>query len=155
MRLRNMTPADLARESGVSKATISLILSDRQTNTTAVNVAKFARALNVSSDYLFGLSNDPEPRKIELGEMMMELTRVARRLPNRKQRDLLTIARAYLENHQDIDEEIMMEVLFEAIRKLGGQASLDRLLHLLNRDDGEARRLLGEDDAEQPSNDNS
>lgn len=147
LRLRNMTPADLARESGVSKATISLILSDRQTNTTAVNVARFARVLNVSSDYLFGLTNDPEAKKVELGEMMLELTRIARKLPSRKQRDLLTIARAYFEEHQDDeDDEALVEELLNMIRKMGGKASYNQLIHLLGRDDGEARRLLGEDD---------
>jgi transcriptional regulator with XRE-family HTH domain len=99
MRLRNINAAELARETGISKAMLSLLLADKQTNTTAVNVSKLARTLRVPTDYLLGLSDDPAPRNLALGEIMMELLREARALSASRQRDLIAIARAFAEEN--------------------------------------------------------
>lgn len=134
LALRDMTAADLAREAGVSKATLSLILNGQRANPTASVVLAIARALDVSSDYLLGLSSEPEPRELQLGELLVDITRVARKLPNRKQRDLLLIARTYLEDSQQPPTEAqLLTDLVEFVGEHDGITTRDQLIDLLDR----------------------
>ena len=136
LTLRNMSPADLARESGVSKATLSLILNNKRHKTSAANVVQMARALNVSMDYLMGLSEVPEPTSLMLGDLLNELTTVARGLPTRKQRDLLMIARAYADASREkaADLKQLQEELMDLVREYEGVVEhghwIDILRHL-------------------------
>ncbi|MCC6458806.1 MAG: helix-turn-helix transcriptional regulator [Caldilineaceae bacterium] len=92
-----MNAADLARASGVDKSSISKMLSGEKHSTTATILLRLARALGVTTDYLLGLSDTPESTTVMLGELLLELTSVARKLPVHRQRDLLLIARAFAE----------------------------------------------------------
>lgn len=65
LRLRNMTPAALARATGISSAAFSLILSGKRQDPGVTNAAKIASALGVSLDYLVGLSDTPAPHTID------------------------------------------------------------------------------------------
>ncbi len=75
-----MSAAELARASGVDKSTISLILKGDRPNTPAVIVAKLARGLNVSADFLLGITEEAEPKSLQLGEILLELTEVGKNL---------------------------------------------------------------------------
>jgi transcriptional regulator with XRE-family HTH domain len=111
LALRSITPAQLARDSDVDKATISLILDSKRPNTPAIIVGKLARALMVSVDYLVGISEDPEPKSLGLGEAIIDLARTAKTLPISRQLDLLAIAKAY---EKESDEEKLRR--FQAVR---------------------------------------
>jgi len=137
IELRRTSPAQLARDSGVSKATISQILSGGRPNTPATIVGKLARALDVSVDYLIGITKDPEPKALGLGELLIELTRIARQLTSRRQRDLLLMARAFLESGEELrgNPDLVMSDLLDLIEESGGTTSRDQLIDLLGRDD--------------------
>lgn len=136
MELRKMSNADLARASGVDKSTISLILAGARPNTPALIVAKLARGLNVSVDFLVGLTEDTEPKALQLGEIILELTQVAKQLTSRRQRDLLITARSYLQASAELqgNPDLLMENLLDMIKEAGGEPSYERLLDLLNTD---------------------
>lgn len=146
MEMRQMSAAELSRASGVDKSTISLILAGARPNTPALIVAKLARGLNVSVDFLVGLTEDAEPKALQLGEILLELTQVAKQLTSRRQRDLLMTARAYLEANQELQSnpDLLMENLLDLIRESGGDASYERLLEMLSTD------IDNDDDDESP-----
>lgn len=151
MALRQMSATDLARESGVSKSTISLILSGKNHHTTAIVVARLAWALHVSVDYLVGLSDTMGPTPLMLGDLLVELTRVARKLSSKRQEDLLLMARTYLDaaEQEATDEE--MNQLLNLVREFGGVDSLSKLLDVLeDRPAGTSPDVPPDDEVEQP-----
>lgn len=135
IELRRTTPARLMRDSGVDKSTISLILSGSRPNTAAVIVAKLARSLSVSVDYLMGITNDPEPKALGLGEMLFELTQVAKKLTNRRQRDLLLAAKAYLEDAEvaRFDPDRLADDMLDLIKEAGSSANYNQLVDFLKK----------------------
>lgn len=98
MQQRGLSASDLSRATGISRSTLSLLLSGKRSDTTTATAAKISHALGVSVDYLLGLSDKPEPTPLMLGEVLLELVQVARHLPPSRQRDLLLIARAYAQD---------------------------------------------------------
>lgn len=156
MAKRNMTAAKLARGTGVDKSTISLILAGERPNTPAIIVAKLADALDISVDYLVGLSDEMEPRQLHLGDILMELTRVAKQLTSRRQRDLLRAAHSYLAASEEMkaDPDLMESELLDVIEEIGGKDSRDKLIDLLRRADflGPDFDFLLGDEGEKPTN---
>lgn len=134
LRRDNMSMSELARAAGVSKSTVSLILSGKRHSTTADIISKLARALGVTSDYLIGTSDRAEPTELMLGELLVELTQVARKLPNRRQRDLLLLARAYLEDGEAkrTDPKRLQDEILDLFRDYEGEVSRDQLTDLLD-----------------------
>jgi transcriptional regulator with XRE-family HTH domain len=63
-RRRKMTQTELGKAVGVSKTTIFRIESG-EFSEASQQIAKMARALNVSADYLLGLREEPEPLEPE------------------------------------------------------------------------------------------
>jgi len=61
MAARKMTQADLARQTGVDRSTISALLQPGTRLPNAQLAADCARALGISADWLLGLSGRPEP----------------------------------------------------------------------------------------------
>jgi transcriptional regulator with XRE-family HTH domain len=61
MTTRAMTQADLARQTGVDRSTISALLQPGTRLPNAQLAADCARALGISADWLLGLSGRPEP----------------------------------------------------------------------------------------------
>lgn len=147
MDLRQMTPAELSRASGVHKATISLILSGDRPNTPAAIAVKLARALFVSVDYLVGITEKPEPYALATNNLVIELTRAAQKLTNRRLRDLLMAARNYLESSKEMrgNPDLLMDNLLDMIEEAGGKANRDQLLDILeaDADDDDEDNLLG------------
>jgi transcriptional regulator with XRE-family HTH domain len=146
IRLRGITAAELARQTGISKSAISMILSNQQTNTTAINVAKLARALNVTADFLMGLSAGPTSNATLLGDLPLELAQMAKQLPSRRQHDLIAMARTYLDMQEPDNLDEFMKQVFELVERYGGKAHHDQLLDLLMRYN--PRGLLGSGDKE-------
>lgn len=136
MDLRGMTAADLAKASGVHKATISLILSGARPNTPAIIAAKLARGLLVSVDYLVGIAEKPEPYALAVNELIIDLTRAAQKLTNRRLRDLLMTTRGYMESSEEMrgNPDLLEENLLDMIEEAGGRASRDQLLDILQAD---------------------
>jgi transcriptional regulator with XRE-family HTH domain len=148
LRRAKMSPADLARATGVSPSTISLILNGKHKTISAVNLAKIAIELGVSLDYLMELSGEPEPTPLMLGDLLLELTQVARKLSSRRQRDLLLLAQAYLEEHQQgVDRRQLIADLMELIEQEGGERYRDQLIDMLeaSASDDAPTPLLGDD----------
>jgi transcriptional regulator with XRE-family HTH domain len=133
IELRKTTQAQLMRASGVDKATISLILKGEREGTSALMVAKLATALWVSVDYLVGLSNNPDPQELMLGDVLIELTQVAQKLTSRRQRDLLMSARGYLAAGESLrgNPDLLMNDMLDLIEEAGGKSSRDELLERL------------------------
>jgi transcriptional regulator with XRE-family HTH domain len=145
MRLRNINASDLSKETGISKATLSLLISNQQTNTTAINVVKLARALAISTDYLMGLSDEAAPHRWDFGDLPLELARMAKTLSNRRQRDLMAMARAYLAMQEARDDEALMSDLLDLVEEYAGIEVRDRLIDFLENERGDEGngRLLG------------
>ncbi|MDZ4068670.1 MAG: helix-turn-helix transcriptional regulator, partial [Tabrizicola sp.] len=61
MAARKMSQAELARQTGVDRSTISALLQDGTRMPNAQLAADCARALGISADWLLGLSGRPEP----------------------------------------------------------------------------------------------
>src|SRR5215510_13340572 len=64
-RRRKMTQKELGEAVGVSKATIFRIEKGDFSDTMGQTIAKMARVLNVSGNYLLGLQEEPEPLEPE------------------------------------------------------------------------------------------
>jgi transcriptional regulator with XRE-family HTH domain len=63
-RRRKMTQTELGKAIGVSKTTIFRI-EGGEFSDASQQIARMARALNVSADYLLGLKEEPEPLEPE------------------------------------------------------------------------------------------
>lgn len=129
---RKWSPATLSKESKVNKSTISLLLNGKGPSVSAVVVAKLARALEVSTDFLMGFTQNPE-QKAEMDLAIAEILAIAKTLSEFRQRDLLLVAKAY----QDADDPTaeMMEALFDMVEEVGGEDMRKKLVAAL-----EARR---------------
>jgi transcriptional regulator with XRE-family HTH domain len=60
-RERGLSQGKLARIAGLNDTHISRIENNERPGVQAIAVARIARALDTSADYLLGLSNDPTP----------------------------------------------------------------------------------------------
>jgi transcriptional regulator with XRE-family HTH domain len=69
-RRRKMTQQELGDAIGVSKMTIFRIEKGDFSDTMGQTIAKMARVLNVSGNYLLGLQEEPEPLEPEPREKM-------------------------------------------------------------------------------------
>jgi len=64
-RRRKMTQKELGEAVGVSKTTIFRIEKGDFSDAMGQHIAKMARVLNVSGNYLLGLQDEPEPLEPE------------------------------------------------------------------------------------------
>src|SRR5262245_33743457 len=69
-RRRKMTQKELGEAIGVSKTTIFRIEKGDFSDAMGQHIAKMARVLNVSGNYLLGLQEEPEPLYPESLEMV-------------------------------------------------------------------------------------
>ena len=61
MRVRGLSPAQVARAGGMDKSTLSNILSGKRPNPTARTLEQIATGLSTTLDYLRGNTDDPNP----------------------------------------------------------------------------------------------
>ncbi len=73
-RRRKMTQKELGEAVGVSKTTIFRIEKGDFADAMGQHIAKMARVLNVSADYLLGLKEEPEPLEPEPLEKVAQET---------------------------------------------------------------------------------
>ena len=71
-RRRKMTQKELGEAIGVSKTTIFRIEKGDFSDAMGQHIAKMARVLNVSGDYLLGLKEEPEPLEPEPREKVKQ-----------------------------------------------------------------------------------
>lgn len=151
MRRANLDGKNLARATGISEAAISKLLSGKSPGMSALNVSRIARALRVSVDYLMGLTDDPLPSELTREGILAELLQVSERLTDRRRRDLLMIAQAYLEVSRLLqgDPRMLMAELLDLVNEAGGTNSRKLLIELLQSDrwpDGQLSPMLTQTD---------
>ena len=86
-RRRKMTQKELGEAIGVSKTTIFRIEKGDFADAMGQHIAKMARVLNVSGNYLLGLQEEPEPLEPEPPEQVAQggessSDTTAQRVPN-------------------------------------------------------------------------
>lgn len=154
LALRDMSPAQLARDSGLTPGAISKVLSGKSPNVRSDSVARIAAALEVSVDYLQGATDDPSPASgAQLPEYALEILESMRQLDSAQNYELLVIARALMQERESIRRMGLLTLIQEAADHYGVGEELDQLQDLLRT--LEARRLearrLGSRDAEKPA----
>ena len=85
---REWSYAELARQSGVSESLLSKYVNGAQSPSSAT-IAKLAQALEVSADYLMGLSDDSVPSKENLPEYALEVLESMRKLNKTRRYELM------------------------------------------------------------------
>lgn len=128
---RGWTPAKLSRDSGVSKGAISLILQGDRPNASAVVIAKLAKSLEVSMDYLMGLTSNFAPNA-DISKELAELLDLAQRLSYIKRKELLAIVGAMVEVEKAANVESIYNEMMALITRLaeieGGEPALESLI---------------------------
>lgn len=148
MAKRDLSLGQVAYLADVSQPMIFYLSHNRRPNVSAVIVAKVAKALGCSVEYLLGMVDEPSPKALDIDDLVMELADIANRLTGRRQRDLLMQARAYLEAMQTpTPPDRLIDEVLDMIAEAGGHADREQLLSLLIADlDGDLPAL--EDDEE-------
>lgn len=107
---RGWKQAHLARASGVSKSTISLLTDAKRPNTSAINMAKIAMALECSLLYLLGMSDAREPLDDAFlegleSEVYRELLNNFKRLNQTRQSEVLGILEVLVKNQEELRQD--------------------------------------------------
>lgn len=105
-------------------------------------LARLAKRYHTSTDYLLGLTDDPEPREgIVLSGPGREILVYVRRLSERRQVELLQLAVAMAENQEEEQAQLeadlaMFDSLLDGIESVGGKRALAMALELLASSSG-------------------
>lgn len=132
MRVRGLTPAQVARAGGMDKSTLSNILSGKRPNPTARTVEQIATGLGTTIDYLRGVTDDPEPRgSAPWPEFALDVLEAMRRLSRGRNYELAVIARSFLATEaerEQVTRSELRDLLLAIGDKLGSAANVDLLL---------------------------
>lgn len=151
----------LASKIGFAYETLYKAVNEESRRVSAEMVARLAKVFGCSIEYLMGLTDDRTAEYSELGETLEELTQVAKRLTNRRQRDLLSLALAFLQASEELksNSNLLMDNMIDLINEAGGTVSRDQLIDLLDFDADDTSDLFGDDgigglldDGEKPPN---
>ncbi len=136
MMRKGLDGKTLSEVSGVSEATISKLVNEKIGGTSAVNLGRIANALEVSVDYLLGYTDEPMPPNLSKDTLIIELVQLAQGLTNRRRRDLIDTARAYLESSADLrgNPSRLAADILDLITEAGGAPNRKRLLDYLESD---------------------
>lgn len=137
MERRGWGPIELEGQSGVGYDTIYKIRTSKRPRSSAEILAKLARALGCSLDYLVGLTDDPRPYPpVSLESVSQEFLDVVARLPLYQQRELLVMAKALLDAGQDFlaQDLALNRFLWERIIATAGEETARELLFALGYD---------------------
>ncbi len=134
MTRKGLRPGEIAEYSGVKYDTLYKILNLDRPRTSATEVAKLAAYFNCSVEYLMGMTDERAPVTLDISDELESLIEVARRLSGRRQRDLIAMARTYLENSEAFqqDPDRFMGDILDMIKEIAGEADRDRLIDLLD-----------------------
>lgn len=92
MREKKWGIGELATYSGVKYDTVYSVAKGRRANTSSQTLKKIADALEVSTDYLLGESDEKKPPAVQLSEPVRKLARIATNLSEARQEELMRIA---------------------------------------------------------------
>lgn len=153
---RDLNSKKLARMTGISEAAISKLLSGKTPGMSAVYLARIAKELKVSVDYLMGFTDDPLPKGLTKEHLIIELVQISQDLTNRRRRDLIATARAYLESEKELkgNPKLLVSNLVDLVSEAGGEDSRRLLLDILQSDiwsDSDGTSAL--DDGDDPVDD--
>jgi transcriptional regulator with XRE-family HTH domain len=131
LKQKNWTPTRLSDETGISKASLSLVLSGKRSNITADTLVKMAAVLGVSTDFLLGLTKNPVAYDaIEGGRVLAEIINITKTLPSYRQRDLLALALTYQQEATMPTRDTVARLL-EMVEELAGKDTREALAALL------------------------
>jgi transcriptional regulator with XRE-family HTH domain len=145
---KNWKAPELAHYAGINYHTAYAIVKGRRANPNANTLTAICKALGCTSDYLLGKSKNRYPATNELPELVRQLARVASRLSEARQEELIRLA-ALLEDLErekpsyNIPAENVMR-LVQIVEKLGTQEDKEDMYAVVNRDlDGTSANFLG------------
>lgn len=147
MQRRGLQLSQVAKYAGVSYDMMYKLLNTNRPRTSAEVVAKLAETFGCSVEYLMGLTDERVPNKAVFGELPLELANMARLLPGRRQRDLIAIARTYMQMYAEQDLETFTSDVLDLIEQYGGKEDRDQLVALLESTNGDIRALLFGDES--------
>jgi hypothetical protein len=133
---------------GVDYNTLYKIRNHNRPRTSAEIVGRLAQALNCSTDYLIGLTDNPLPYSSQpMGSFAQELLMVSGRLSAKRQRELLIIANSLVQAELEDQERLKRnsstnKKLFDFIEGLFGQEGLRDALDSLGFSEADSSRLL-------------
>jgi transcriptional regulator with XRE-family HTH domain len=135
LQIRDMSVADLCRESGVSESAISNILSGTRKQPRSDTVQKIARGFATSPDYLYGHTDNYEPRNAPpLPEYAAEVVEFMRQLDRGRNYELLLVARSFVEANSKIQQmtrQEIIELLLDISDQIAGEEDTNRVMKML------------------------
>lgn len=132
---RSWSYAELARQSGVSESLLSKYVNGTQ-SPSSTTIAKLAQALEVTADYLMGLSDDALPSKEVLPEYALDVLDAMRNMGRTSRYDLMVIAKSFVAAKEEIEavniEELITQIM-ELSDKLSSPDETNRIVGLLTQ----------------------
>lgn len=126
---------ELAIYSGVKYNTVYSLFVGRRPNSNIETLKKIADALEVSTDYLLGESDDKSPPAGTLPQPIRQLLQIAGELPAMRQEELARIAGALADLERERAERPVsietMHAMLEASEKFGSGVTAEDLLAAL------------------------
>lgn len=135
MREKGWKAGELATYSGVKYDTVYSLVTGRRPNSNVATVKQIADALDVSVDYLLGLSDERMPSGEVMPAELRRLLSIAGDLPAMRQEELTRIAGALVELERERMARTIpierMRALIEADSQLAGRVNSEDLLRAL------------------------
>lgn len=69
MKYQKVTQAQLAEKIGITEGTLSRFISEKTDKIGDANIIKIAHVFNVSTDFLLGVTDEPDPKHYDLFEL--------------------------------------------------------------------------------------
>lgn len=143
LRIRDMSVADLCRESGVSESAVSNILSGLRQQPRSDTVQKIARGFRTSPDYLYGHTEDYEPRDAPpLPEYAQAVLERMRELDAHENYIVRLLANSLSENKQQFRYISLMTVISWIAEEYGLSEEGEELGELLQQFERRVARRL-------------
>jgi transcriptional regulator with XRE-family HTH domain len=131
---RDWTNAELSRQSGVSESMLTNYAKGTRAPSPAT-IAKLAKALEVSADYLMLLTDDSgPPRRDALPEYALEVLDSMRKLSNARRYELMIIAKSFVSASDKIEKiaiEDFISIAVDLSDQLSGTGATDQLVKFL------------------------
>lgn len=152
LRVRDMSVADLCRESGVSESAISNILSGVRKQPRSDTVQKIAHGFRTSPDFLYGHTDDYEPRTAPpMPEYAQAVLERMREMDAHGNYIVRLLANSLSENKQQFRYISLMTVINWIIEEYGLSEEGEQLAELLERFERRVtRRLPAKEPGAQP-----
>lgn len=131
LQIRDMSVADLSRDTGVSESAISNILSGTRKQPRSDTVQKIARGFGTSPDYLYGHTDDYEPRDAPpLPDYASEVLESMRLLDKGRNYELLLVAKSFVAASRTIKQMAIQESI-DLILNVGDELGSEEEVNLV------------------------